>query len=151
METAAPANLLDAFTLAQNLKATFFSSLGNDSESEDAAAACEAIRAAIDTCEKAAALLKAELVGSTGEDNELPAKRRPKERNQTANDFSGGGSSSSATTSSTNATVHDTVSAPATLSSTKTCIRNGRTERGAPRSSRANLVPLMSTSAAPNR
>ena len=66
----------------KSLKATFVSSLGNDSESEDAAA-YEAIRAAIETCEKTTALLKAELVGSASEDNELPpAKRRAVERNQ---------------------------------------------------------------------
>ena len=114
--TAAPANLLDPSTLAQSLKATFLSSLGNDSASEDAAAD-EAIRVAIETCEKATALLKAELVGSDSEDNELPpAKRRAVERNQAASDVSGLASSSSATNPAGPGTYTGT---PATLLSTK--------------------------------
>ena len=111
MDTAAaPANLLDAPTLAQSLKAAFLSSRENASASEDAAAACEAIRAAIETCENAAALLQAELVGPGSEDNDdIPlAKRRAVERNQAASDVSGVASSSAANAAAGKATLLST-------------------------------------------
>ena len=117
METAAPANLLDPSTLAQSLKATFHSSLAE--QNSEHAAAYEAIRAAIETCEKAAALLKAELVGSGGEDNDdiPPAKRRAVQRYQAVGVVSGVASSSSATNATGPGTYTGT---PSTLLSTKT-------------------------------